>query len=162
MVRNGLFQPHVYHLQLRCSGFTQRLSHSLKAQIGERPNGAFWALCDEERNLQCLHWAEWSDQTEGAIRATSHGMHATDFIIFFLTIVLLSESSTFSQWESKSLHVINSSWISFRPKLKVMMKPCSSMRPSARHWNTDCHQLQAGGWASIVSPCSSLTPTTSR
>lgn len=54
-----------------------------QAQIGERPNGAFWALCDEERNLQCLHWAEWSDQTEGAVRATSHGMHTTDF--FFLS-----------------------------------------------------------------------------
>lgn len=157
MVRNGLFQPHVYHLQLRCSGFILRLSHLLKAQIRERPNRAFWALCDEERNLQCLHWAERSDQTEGAVWATSHGMHTTDFF-FVLTIVPLSESSSFS----KSLHVNNSSWISFRPKLRVMMKPCSSMRPSAQHWNTDCHQLQAGGWASTVSPCSSLTPTTSR
>lgn len=80
------------------------------------------------------------------------------FYFFVLTFVPLSEGSTFS----KSLHVNNSSWISFRPKLRVMMKPCSSMRPSAQHWNTDCHQLQAGGWASIVSPCSSLTPTTSR
>lgn len=49
-----------------------------------------------------------------------------------------------------------------RPKLRVTMKPCSLTRRSARRWSTGCLQRQAGAWASIVSPCSSPIPTTSR
>lgn len=36
-------------------------THLLQAQIRERPNGAFWALCDEEGSLQRLHWVERSN-----------------------------------------------------------------------------------------------------
>lgn len=46
-----------------------------QAQITERPDRAFRALCDEEGNLQCLHWVEWSNQTEGAFWAASQGVY---------------------------------------------------------------------------------------
>lgn len=65
----------------KCSWFFQ-------APVWERPDGALWALCDEEGNLQFIHRAERSSQTEGAFWAAGSGEWSPKSFLHSSTVLL--------------------------------------------------------------------------